>query len=145
MAVIMPMTLMRVTGLRSMSSEMLMTMILLVALATATLKAITFWAKLQKPLMRRRTKVPVQPETSDWRESSGLGSSPDGAATHQISVHQKDGEVHQDPGGQHEDDGVEAQDVEQPQVVDVYVAQHLQEGAAEETLTVTPPSPTLAL
>jgi len=66
-------------------------------------------------------------------------SSPDGAATHQISVHQEDGEIHQDPGGQHEDDGVEAQHVEQPQVVDLYVAQHLQEEAAEETLTETPP------
>jgi len=46
-------------------------------------------------------------------------------ATHQVSVHKKHREVHQNPCGYHEDHSVKAQDVEQPQVVDPGVTQHL--------------------
>ena len=46
-------------------------------------------------------------------------------AAHQVSIHKEHREVHQNPGGQHEDDSIEAQDVEQPQVVDPCVAQNL--------------------
>lgn len=41
-----------------------------------------------------------------------------GTTTHHIVVHKKHGEVYQNPGGQHEDHSIEAQDVEQPEVMD---------------------------
>lgn len=44
---------------------------------------------------------------------------------YQVSVYKKHGEIHQNPCREHEDDGVKAQDVEQPQVVDPSVSQHL--------------------
>lgn len=56
---------------------------------------------------------------------SGSSSRQTLTATHQVSIHQKHREVHQNPGGQHEDHSVKAQDVQQPQVVDPRVTQHL--------------------
>lgn len=44
---------------------------------------------------------------------------------YQVSIYKKDGQIHQNPSREHEDNGVKAQDVEQPQVVDPSVPQHL--------------------
>lgn len=44
---------------------------------------------------------------------------------YQVSIYKKHGEIHQNPSREHEDNGIKAQDVEQPQVVDPCVPQHL--------------------
>lgn len=50
----------------------------------------------------------------------------DGTAwAYQVSIYEEHREIHQNPSREHEDDGVKAQDVEQPQVVDPCVSQHL--------------------
>lgn len=59
-------------------------------------------------------------------EEAGQGTLTFSAApTHQVTADQEGGEVHQNPRGDHEKHGVAAQDVEQPQVVDPGVPQHL--------------------
>lgn len=47
------------------------------------------------------------------------------AATDRAVVHKKHRQVRQNPGGQHEDHSIEAQDVEQPEVMDACITQHL--------------------
>lgn len=46
-------------------------------------------------------------------------------STHQVAADQEGGEIHENPRGDHEEHGVAAQDVEQSQVVDPGVPQHL--------------------
>lgn len=46
-------------------------------------------------------------------------------STHHISIHQERWEVDQNPGRHHEDNSIEAQDVEQPQMVYLCVSQNL--------------------
>lgn len=44
---------------------------------------------------------------------------------HQVSIYKKHRQIHQNPSREHEDNSVKAQDIEQPQVVDPCVPQHL--------------------
>lgn len=60
-----------------------------------------------------------------WGEDGAVAVTDGRIGAYQVSVYKKHGEIHQNPGGEHEDDGVKAQDVEQPQVVDPSVSQHL--------------------
>lgn len=60
------------------------------------------------------------------------GYKPDGFAmtdgtvwAYQVAIYEEHREINQNPRREHEDDGVKAQDVEQPQVVDPCVSQHL--------------------
>jgi hypothetical protein len=64
-----------------------------------------------------------QPSTCcrSWQKHTNVSAVP----THQVTADQEGGEVHQNPRGDHEEHGVAAQDVEQPQVVDPGVPQHL--------------------
>lgn len=60
-----------------------------------------------------------------WGKDCAVAVTDGNTGAYQVSVYKKHGEIHQNPGREHEDDGVKAQDVEQPQVVDPSVSQHL--------------------
>lgn len=60
-----------------------------------------------------------------WGKNCAVARTDGSIGAYQVSVYKKHGEIHQNPGREHEDDGVKAQDVEQPQVVDPSVSQHL--------------------
>lgn len=60
-----------------------------------------------------------------WGKDCAVAMTDGSIEAYQVSVYKKHGEIHQNPGREHEDDGVKSQDVEQPQVVDPSVSQHL--------------------